>query len=814
MQFLLNSLLFIIRELVCVIYFYDDDREMYTTYDSIIIFQGKGTFLDMQSPASPSGESTRSRLDIAAGAIMGGSIVRDVVETPAVALEVNTWYSRLRKVRRRIGSAIRPENIKESLQENLPDGLFKGGLLQLSQRILALTNTSEPSVAVKRSYSRPTPHLLLVEPALAWDPSALVGVGSVAPNKLEEMYKRMHTYLADAGIDGVKVDAQSGIGAFGVGNGGGSTIAQACVRAVENSAKSAFSAGSRLKFSEKNALFNLQLQQRVGTLGQIVRSARGILGLSAQNRAQEVDSGGLLKDSPLALTGCMCHSTENLLNYYETSMARASDDFYPKDMAAQTVHLVSCAYNTVMLGEIATTDWDMFHSKHPFAAMHAAARAISGGPVYVSDSPGNHDPELLGRLVLPDGGILRAQIPARPTVDCLFNDVQQDGTSAMKLWSLNKVGAVAGVFNVQGSSWDRKQRRYVQYTPSMILPTLTTELRARDIGGSFSSLLEPTEKASDDVQGLKGSNVEGKDKNMLEMFTAWSSREKKMTVLTSRNDVMSFEVQPKGWDVVSMSRILLVPGTVVKMKKIRPILQLKNLFGRFKIKRNKKIVDNDSGSSDDNVEGAEISSTSLVVKTSTLSAPDSAQGAATKESGSLSNAVYWSPIGLLDMLNTGGAVERILPSKSSRSALFLAKGPGRFGVFSSQKPKQVTVDGAVCDFTYEPLPDEKTKQNIVLSDGMGRGIKVGLNISPEVMIKEFMLKMGEMSDEVQTFIREASNEYADMLGTLKEKSGSGVDKIPIKGGLISFILRSEGDTTATPYKLNPLSGVRKVAMYW
>lgn len=667
-------------------------------------------------------------------------------------------------------------------------------------------------MAVKRSYSRPTPHLLLVEPALAWDPSALVGVGSVAPNKLEEMYKRMHTYLADAGIDGVKVDAQSGIGAFGVGNGGGSTIAQACVRAVENSAKSAFSAGSRLKFSEKNALFNLQLQQRVGTLGQIVRKTRGILGLSAQNRAQEVDSGGLLKDSPLALTGCMCHSTENLLNYYETSMARASDDFYPKDMAAQTVHLVSCAYNTVMLGEIATTDWDMFHSKHPFAAMHAAARAISGGPVYVSDSPGNHDPELLGRLVLPDGGILRAQIPARPTVDCLFSDVQQDGVSAMKLWSLNKVGAVAGVFNVQGSSWDRKQRRYVQYTPSIILPTLTTELRARDIGGAFSSLLEPLEGASYGTQGTKGSKADGKDKNMLEMFTAWSSREKKMTVLTSRNDVMSFEVQPKGWDVVSMSRILLVPGTVAKMKKIRPFFQLKNLFGRLRIKRNNKNVDSnsDSVSSDenDNVNEGEGESSA-----STLTMSDSTQRAAATQSGS-SDAVYWSPIGLLDMLNTGGAVERILPSKSSRSALFLAKGPGRFGVFASQRPKQVTIDGAVCDFTYEPLPDEKTKQNIVLSDGMGRGIKVRLNISPEVMIKEFMLKMGEMSDEVQTFIREASNEYADMLGTLKEKSGSGIEKIPIKGGLISFILRSEGDATALPQKLNPLSGVRKVAMYW
>jgi hypothetical protein len=120
----------------------------------------------------------------------------------------------------------------------------------LSQRILSLTNTSNPSVAIKRSYSRPTPHLLLVEPALAWDPSALLGVGSVAVDKLEEMYRRMHTYLAESGIDGVKVDAQSGIGAFGVGNGGGSTIAQACVRAVENSAKIAFTSNTEIDIKE------------------------------------------------------------------------------------------------------------------------------------------------------------------------------------------------------------------------------------------------------------------------------------------------------------------------------------------------------------------------------------------------------------------------------------------------------------------------------------------------------------------------------------------------------------------------------------
>ena len=40
-------------------------------------------------------------------------------------------------------------------------------------------------------------------------------------------------------------------------------------------------------------------------------------------------------------------------------------------------------------------DWDMFHSQHPAAELHALARAVSGGPVYVSDYPGKHNFDIL-----------------------------------------------------------------------------------------------------------------------------------------------------------------------------------------------------------------------------------------------------------------------------------------------------------------------------------------------------------------------------------------------------------------------------------
>ena len=111
------------------------------------------------------------------------------------------------------------------------------------------------------------------------------------------------------------------------------------------------------------------------------------------------------------LVNCMCHPF--LMSYRHSSLARASDDFWPGDPASHTIHIAHCVFNSLFVGEICVPDFDMFHSKHTAASMHAAARAISGGPVYVSDKPGRHEPSILQRLALPNGRLLRASQHAR-----------------------------------------------------------------------------------------------------------------------------------------------------------------------------------------------------------------------------------------------------------------------------------------------------------------------------------------------------------------------------------------------------------------
>ena len=73
------------------------------------------------------------------------------------------------------------------------------------------------------------------------------------------------------------------------------------------------------------------------------------------------------------------------------------------------VHLIHCAYNNLWMGQIIQPDWDMFQFLHWRAKFHAGSRAICGGPVYVSDSIGGHDFDLIKKLVFPDGTIPKCQ---------------------------------------------------------------------------------------------------------------------------------------------------------------------------------------------------------------------------------------------------------------------------------------------------------------------------------------------------------------------------------------------------------------------
>lgn len=249
------------------------------------------------------------------------------------------------------------------------------------------------------------------------------GLGLVNPEKVFNFYNELHSYLSSAGINGVKVDVQNILETLGAGHGG------------------------RVKLARK---YHQALEASI---------------------ARNFPDNGIIS--------CMSHNTDGLYSAKRTAVIRASDDFWPRDPASHTIHIASVAYNTVFLGEFMQPDWDMFHSLHPMAEYHGAARAVGGCAIYVSDKPGQHDFNLLKKLVLPDGSILRAKLPGRPTRDCLFSDPARDGKSLLKIWNLNDFNGVLGVFNCQGAGWCKVGKTNLIHDENPC--TITGSIRAKDV---------------------------------------------------------------------------------------------------------------------------------------------------------------------------------------------------------------------------------------------------------------------------------------------------------------------------------------------
>ena len=65
------------------------------------------------------------------------------------------------------------------------------------------------------------------------------------------------------------------------------------------------------------------------------------------------------------------------------------------------------------------------------------------------------------------------------------------------------------------------------------------------------------------------------------------------------------------------------------------------------------------------------------------------------------NSVQFAPIGLVNMLNTGGAIQSLNFDEHKNSVEVGVRGSGEFRVFASEKPRACLVDEKEVDFEYE-----------------------------------------------------------------------------------------------------------------
>ena len=310
-----------------------------------------------------------------------------------------------------------------------------------------------------------------VAQTLDLEPFHSKGIGLIDPSRIGLFYKDYHKNLRDMGVDGVKVDAQALISSLKGSKGGGYELASNYHIALKNSVGETF--GKRKEnfnnYNNNDDDIRNNIRAEIPIEYPVIHcmghSQGVLLSLAALYDSLDHtldDDGGYnnnndnisrTKTQTQTRTRTHTHTEENNGRARQAPVIRGSDDFWPLDGASHGPHLYVNAFNSLLLSQIAVQDWDMFQSSlGRTSRMHACARAVSGGPVYVSDKPSEHDNDIINHLAFPDGSVPRCLRNARPPSRSLFLDPQRHSNTPLLLQNINPSGGlVIAAFNILGA---------------------------------------------------------------------------------------------------------------------------------------------------------------------------------------------------------------------------------------------------------------------------------------------------------------------------------------------------------------------------
>lgn len=189
--------------------------------------------------------------------------------------------------------------------------------------------------------------------------------------KAFDFWDSWHTYLEDCGVDFIKVDSQSTYPILCEGRESNIGFTRINQRALEKSAQKHF--------------------------------------------------GG-------AVLNCMGMDMLNALER-DTALSRTGGDFDPGgDPGRFYRHILQNVWSSLWHGRMYYGDFDMFWSSSGgFLRHESVLRAISGGPIYLSDEIGGTDYENLRPCINEDGSLPVMEHSAIPTEDIIFEDCCESG---------------------------------------------------------------------------------------------------------------------------------------------------------------------------------------------------------------------------------------------------------------------------------------------------------------------------------------------------------------------------------------------------
>lgn len=137
-----------------------------------------------------------------------------------------------------------------------------------------------------------------------------------------------------------------------------------------------------------------------------------------------------IHNAQMGLMNCMAQNVINTDHTLHSAVTRVSIDYKKYDENMAKSHLFQSYTNTLLLGQTVWPDHDMFHSSDTVCgSLMARSKAISGGPVYLSDSPDEFISENILPLVDEHGKIFRPSAPAIPTPESILTNPLQSGES-------------------------------------------------------------------------------------------------------------------------------------------------------------------------------------------------------------------------------------------------------------------------------------------------------------------------------------------------------------------------------------------------
>lgn len=178
----------------------------------------------------------------------------------------------------------------------------------------------------------------------------------------------------------------------------------------------------------------------------------------------------------IGLMNCSAQNTIDMLNASYSATMRTSPDYQKHNLPTSKSQILQSVFNVLWLGQSLWPDHDMFHSSDlEVGAAMSVTKAMSGGPIYLSDDPADLNPEIIMPLCYEDGLLIRPEAPGVPLPESIFCDALYETEKLYKTISplKNKACAIAAYnlsITATGPLSGKIGREDYAYAPAMMQP--------------------------------------------------------------------------------------------------------------------------------------------------------------------------------------------------------------------------------------------------------------------------------------------------------------------------------------------------------